>query len=151
MATVDYNQVLNAFIDALPFDKIPRHYTNDTSLTPLKGRDGVCAAVKTITLEWQNVWGRSEKNFEKIKIIQKIEDTRELLIREEENKELIDETHIAQLLSDMIPEFNDGTYNRLLAEREIFLVTQMAQFLQQIGIPVPQIIKQYLLEQAELH
>lgn len=144
MATVDYNQVLNAFIDALPFDKIPDNYKSDTSLTPLTGRDGVCAAVRTMTLEWQTLWNRSGANFDKITIIQKVEDSRDLLVRKEEEKALIDETHISELLSDMIPEFKDGTYFRLLAEREVFLVTQMAQFLQRVGIPIPETMTQYI-------
>jgi len=146
MATVDYNQVINAFIDAVPFGKIPNYYKNDNSLTPLTGRDSVCAAVRTMILEWQNLWNHNGANFEKITIIQKVDDARELMVRKEEEKALIDEMHICELLSDMIPEYKDGTYNRLLSERETFLVTRMAQFLVRAGVPVPETITQFITE-----
>jgi len=146
MITVAYNQVLNAFIDTLPFEKIPNNFKNGSSLETLRGRDGVCAAVKIMTLEWEALWGRSEKNFEKIQITEHVEESRALLLRKEEEKEIIDETRMNQLLSDMVPKYKDGTYQRILAEREAFLVTQMSLFLQRLGIPVPQIINQYQTE-----
>jgi len=146
MVMTNYNQVLNGFIDALPFEKIPNNFKNGSSLETLKGRDGVCAAVKMMILEWEALWGRNSNNFEKIQIIQRVEESRALILRKEEEKEIIDETRMNQLLSDMIPEYRNGIYDRLLTEREVFLVHQMAQFLHQIGIPVPQTISQYLAE-----
>lgn len=146
MITVGYNQVLNSFIDALPFEKIPNTFKNESSLDTLKGRDGICAAVKAMTLEWETLWGRAANNFEKIQTVQKVEDARGLILRKEEEQEIIDEARMNGLLSDMIPEYKNGTYARILAERELYLVTQMDQFLQRLGIPVPQIIKQYITE-----
>ena len=151
MTSVGYNEVLNAFIDALPFNKIPNNYKSDTSLTPLTGRDGVCSAVRTMMLEWQTLWSRNGNNIEKMKVIQEVEDSRDLLIRREEQKELVDEVRIAQLLSDMIPEFKDGTYVRLIAQREVFLVTQMAQFLERAGVPIPEALTHYITQHEHDH
>lgn len=144
MDAVGYNQVLNAFIDALPFDKIPAKYKNDTSLTHSAGRDGVCTAVRTMIFEWQNLWNHSAANFDKTKIVRMVENSRDELVRRVEKNQILDEMIINQLLSDMVPEYKDGTYYKLLTEREVFLVTQMSQFLTRMGIPVPEPITLYL-------
>jgi len=144
MVTIDYNQVLNAFVDVLPYNKIPKPFTTPTTISNPPGRDDVCAAVVKITADWQNKWALTDDNFEKNKIIEDVEGARELIVRRETEKGVIDETHISLLLSDVVPAYKNGTYQQFFIERQEYIVKQMAKFLEQQRIPVPQVIPLYL-------
>jgi hypothetical protein len=141
---VDYNQIQNSFIDALTIEDVENIVQKELLSAIPPGRDRVCAAVVNMLAQWNKDWSLCEHNYEKAKIIQQVEESRTLLIRQEEEKELIDETRITSLLSDMIPQFRDGTYTRTINERELYLVTQMRDFLVQRGKSVPQAVTEYI-------
>ena len=141
---VDFNQIQNAFIDALTIEDVENVIQKELLAAIPPGRDRVCAAVVNMISDWNKEWSGGEYNFDKTKIIQQVEESRALLARQEEDKELIDEARITSLLCDMTPEYKDGTYQRILNERELYLVTQMSEFLSRLGRAIPVIITEYI-------
>lgn len=144
MAAVNFNEIQNAFIDALSFGDLPQSLKTDLLMAIPPGRDRSCAAVVSLLALWRNEWSKGGNNFDNAAIIEHVEESRELLIQQQEDKELIDETRISTLLADMIPDFKNGTYARIVEERNVYIATQMADFLTKRGKPVPEIITAYL-------
>jgi pheromone shutdown protein TraB len=149
MAAVNFNEIQNAFIDALSFGDLPQSVKTDLLMAVPPGHDRMCAAVISMLALWRNEWSKGGNNFDKAAIIEHVEESRELLIQQQEDKELIDETRISVLLSDMIPAFKNGTYMRIVEERNEYLAAQMADFLTKREKAVPQILTAYLSEHQD--
>jgi len=143
MTTIDYNQVLNAFIDCVPFNQISEEYKKPLPSDLYSKLDDRIAAVYRMIRVWQRDWDGTEKNEQKRAVIHEVEGVRDLIVRREE-KELIDDEHINLLLSDILPDYQNGTYQRIIIERQQYVVSQMIQFLQEKKLPVPQILFDYL-------
>lgn len=143
MITIDYNQVLNSFIDSVPFNQISEEYKKPLPSDLYSKLDDRIAAVYRMIRVWQREWESTENNAQKRAVIHEVEGVRDLIVGQESKKELIDDERINLLLSDILPDYQNGTYQRIIVERQQYFVSRMIQFLQEKKLPIPQILYDY--------
>ncbi|HUD19017.1 MAG TPA: hypothetical protein VMR81_01040 [Patescibacteria group bacterium] len=145
---IDFNAVYNVFIDSLSFNDIPQQFKTELILSIPTGQDRIAAGAAQMVESWRNDWAKDYKNIEKSNLIDDVADKRVRI--EQKETEAPEEIHIQRLLEDIIPGFKDGTYQQALDERDMYVVTQMADFLGRIGKPVPHAVTTFFNERLSV-
>lgn len=146
----DFNAVHNAFIDSLSFNDIPQQCKTPSLMALPPGQDRIRSATVQMINSWQNDWSNGAENEDKSKLISEVVEKRALIERTESQNGVLDETRIQSLLADMISGFNDASYQQALYERDIFVATRMADFLNRLGKPVPPAVTNYFSERVSI-
>ena len=147
---IDFNVVYNAFIDSLSFNDIPDQFKTGFVLSIPTGQDRITAAAAQMVESWRSQWAGNYQNIEKSNLIDEVAEKRERIEQKEADAETPTEIHIQTLLGDIIPGFKDGTYDRAVNERDLFVVTQMTDFLNNLSKPVPPAVTAYFSERLSV-
>jgi len=145
-----FNAALNAFIDSLTFDDIPEACKTDAVLAAPPGRDRINTAVQLLMNEWEMIWGGDASNTNKMELLWEVAEKRAYIEANKTENGITDATNIERLLSDMVPGFKDGAYSKALEERNLFVVTKMAGFLNKLDKLIPPAIQQYFQDRLNM-